>query len=53
MLSMAAIGALYEMEQGVSRELFGLAKKMFQLSLEKRRKADVPKADMRKVGVSN
>lgn len=50
-LSMAAIGALYELEQTVSRELFDSAKKMIQLYLEERRKADVRKADMRKAGV--
>lgn len=53
MLSMAAIGALYEMEQGVSREIFELAKKMIQLYLEERRKADVRKADIRKAGASD
>jgi len=53
MLSMAAIGALYEMEPGVSREIFELAKKMIQLYLEGRRKADVRKADMRKAGMSD
>lgn len=53
MLSMAAIGALYEMEQSVSREIFELAKKMIQLYLEGRRKADVRKADMRKTGMSD
>jgi hypothetical protein len=53
LLSMAAIGALYEMEQAVSRELFELAKKMIQLYLEERRKADVRKADMRKVGMAD
>jgi len=50
-LSMAAIGALYEMEQVQSKELFDSAKKMIQLYLEERRKADVRKADMRKAGV--
>jgi hypothetical protein len=53
MLSMAAIGALYEMEQVISRELFESAKKMIQLYLEERRKADVRKADIRKAGVSD
>lgn len=51
LLSMAAIGALYEMDQPISREIFELAKKMIQLYLEERRKADVRKADMRKTGV--
>jgi hypothetical protein len=50
-LSMAAIGALYEMEQAQSKELFDSAKKMIQLYLEERRKADVRKADHRKAGV--
>lgn len=50
-LSMAAIGALYEMEHGVSRELFDLAKKMIQLYLEERRKSDVRKADVRKPAI--
>jgi hypothetical protein len=44
-LSMAAIGALYELDHGPSRELFEMAKKMIQLYLEERRKADVRKAD--------
>jgi hypothetical protein len=50
-LSMAAIGALYEMEQAQSKDLFESAKKMIQLYLEERRKADVRKADHRKAGV--
>lgn len=53
MLSMAAIGALYEMDQPISLQIFDLAKKMIQLYLEERRKADVRKADMRKVGVAD
>lgn len=53
LLSMAAIGALYEMEQVQSKELFDSAKKMIQLYLEERRKSDVRKADMRKAGVAN
>lgn len=40
-LSMAAIGALYELEHDRSRELFEMAKKMIQLYLEERRKADL------------
>jgi hypothetical protein len=52
-LSMAAIGALYEMEQVQSKELFESAKKMIQLYLEERRKADVRKADHRKAGVDH
>ena len=51
LLSMAAIGALYEMDQVVSRDIFELAKKMIQLYLEERRKVDVRKADMRKTGM--
>ncbi|CAG1988995.1 unnamed protein product [Fusarium graminearum] len=47
-LSMAAIGALYEMEVTVSRELFEMAKKMIFFYLEERRKADVRKADIRR-----
>ncbi|KAI1815265.1 DNA binding regulatory protein AmdX [Poronia punctata] len=47
-LSMAAIGALYEMERSQSRELFEMAKKMIQLYLEERRKADMRKADFRR-----
>jgi hypothetical protein len=47
---MAAIGALYEMEQLQSKDLFESAKKMIQLYLEERRKADVRKADHRKAG---
>ena len=52
-LSMAAIGALYEMEQVQSKDLFDSAKKMIQLYLEERRKADVRKADHRKAGVDH
>jgi len=52
-LSMAAIGALYEMEHVQSKDLFDSAKKMIQLYLEERRKADVRKADHRKVGVDH
>ncbi|XMA15484.1 hypothetical protein WAI453_008275 [Rhynchosporium graminicola] len=52
-LSMAAIGALYEMEQVQSKDLFDSAKKMIQLYLEERRKADVKKADHRKAGVDH
>ncbi|KAF7543964.1 hypothetical protein G7Z17_g10319 [Cylindrodendrum hubeiense] len=47
-LSMAAIGALYEMEHAQSRELFEMAKKMIFFYLEDRRKADVRKADIRR-----
>ncbi|KAI9733192.1 MAG: hypothetical protein M1818_007310 [Claussenomyces sp. TS43310] len=51
LLSMAAIGALYELEQVQSKELFDSAKKMIQLYLEERRKYDVRKADMRRAGM--
>lgn len=47
-LSMAAIGALYEMQHAQSRELFEMAKKMIFYYLEERRKADVRKADIRR-----
>ncbi|KAH7361466.1 DNA binding regulatory protein AmdX [Plectosphaerella cucumerina] len=47
-LSMAAIGALYEAEPFKSKDLFEMAKKMIQLYLEERRKADVRKADFRR-----
>ena len=40
-LSMAAIGALYEFDNAVSKELFEMAKKMIQLYLEERRRADI------------
>lgn len=50
---MAAIGALYEMEQVQSKDLFDSAKKMIQLYLEERRKADVRKADHRKAGIDH
>lgn len=40
-LSMAAIGALYEFETATSKELFESAKKMIQLYLEERRKAEL------------
>ncbi|EPS32920.1 hypothetical protein PDE_07881 [Penicillium oxalicum 114-2] len=43
-LSMAAIGALYEYETASSKELFEAAKKMIQLYLEERRKADMSAA---------
>lgn len=41
------------MEQVQSKELFDSAKKMIQLYLEERRKADVRKADHRKAGVDH
>ena len=47
-LSMAAIGALYELEHKQSREIFEMAKKMIFYYLEERRKADVRRADMRR-----
>ncbi|CAL5873179.1 uncharacterized protein PFLUO_LOCUS7448 [Penicillium psychrofluorescens] len=43
-LSMAAIGALYEYETTASKDLFEAAKKMIQLYLEERRKADMSAA---------
>ncbi|KAB8239150.1 putative C2H2 transcription factor (AmdX) [Aspergillus alliaceus] len=43
-LSMAAIGALYEYDTAASRDLFEAAKKMIQLYLEERRKADMSAA---------
>lgn len=52
-LSMAAIGALYELERPQSRELFEMAKKMIQLYLEERRKADMRKADFRRTSASD
>ncbi|KAI1150171.1 DNA binding regulatory protein AmdX [Nemania diffusa] len=52
-LSMAAIGALYEPDREVSRELFEMAKKMIQLYLEERRKADMRKADFRRTPASD
>ncbi|SPQ26188.1 b0688c02-37b9-4c44-a4cb-2c8455ed9cba [Thermothielavioides terrestris] len=45
LLSMAAIGALFESEHQASMELFGMAKKMIQLYLDERRKANVRKAE--------
>ncbi|KAK4239598.1 hypothetical protein C8A03DRAFT_32360 [Achaetomium macrosporum] len=45
LLSMAAIGALFELEHQASMELFGMAKKMIQLYLDERRKANVRKAE--------
>ncbi|KAI3336942.1 DNA binding regulatory protein AmdX [Xylariaceae sp. AK1471] len=53
LLSMAAIGALYEFERPQSRELFEMAKKMIQLYLEERRKADMRKADFRRTPASD
>lgn len=41
LLSMAAIGALYEYDTATSKELFESAKRMIQLYLEERRKADL------------
>ncbi|KAK7744357.1 hypothetical protein SLS62_010211 [Diatrype stigma] len=52
-LSMAAIGALYEMERSQSRELFEMAKRMIQLYLEERRKADMRKAEFRRTPSSD
>lgn len=43
-LSIAAIGALYEYEISVAKELFEAAKKTVQIFLEDRRKADVTAA---------
>ncbi len=43
-LAMAAIGALYEYDFTASKELFEMAKKMIQLYLEERRKADMSAA---------
>lgn len=43
-LSMAAIGALYEFDTATSKDLFESAKKMIQLYLEERRKADMSAA---------
>lgn len=45
-LAMAAIGALYEYDFTASKELFEMAKKMIQLYLEERRKADMSAALM-------
>ncbi|KAH9433132.1 hypothetical protein MCOR02_007798 [Pyricularia oryzae] len=49
LMSMAAIGALYEMEHAQSANLFEMAKKMIQLYLDERRKATVRKADFRRL----
>ncbi|THV49427.1 hypothetical protein BGAL_0195g00040 [Botrytis galanthina] len=46
-LSMAAIGALYAGDHQQSKMLFESAKKMLQLYIEARRKADVRRADHR------
>ncbi|KAI9810323.1 MAG: hypothetical protein M1832_001362, partial [Thelocarpon impressellum] len=43
-LAMAAIGALYEFEPGPSKDLFDSSKRMIQIYLEERRKADVSAA---------
>jgi DNA-directed RNA polymerase subunit RPC12/RpoP len=51
LLSMAAIGALYELQHAQSKELFEMAKKMIFYYLEERRKADVRKVDVRR-GIS-
>ncbi|KAI1760837.1 DNA binding regulatory protein AmdX [Hypoxylon sp. FL1150] len=52
-LSMAAIGALYEMERVQSKELFETSKKMIQFYLEERRKADMRKAEFRRTPSSD
>ncbi|KAJ8124443.1 hypothetical protein O1611_g9197 [Lasiodiplodia mahajangana] len=52
-LSMAAIGALYELERQQSLGLFDMAKKMIQLYLDERRKADLRKADLRRTPASD
>ncbi|EMC97973.1 hypothetical protein BAUCODRAFT_86213 [Baudoinia panamericana UAMH 10762] len=43
-LSMASIGALYEYDHPASKDLFEAARKMIQLYLEERRKADMSAA---------
>ncbi|KAL1302363.1 hypothetical protein AAFC00_002767 [Neodothiora populina] len=43
-LAMAAIGALHEYDQAISRDLFESAKKMIQSYLEERRRADLSAA---------
>ncbi|KAL2826612.1 fungal-specific transcription factor domain-containing protein [Aspergillus cavernicola] len=43
-LSMAAIGSLYEYDAAASKDLFAASKKMIQLYLEERRKADMSTA---------
>ena len=43
-LAMAAIGALFEFDTAVSKELFDQAKRIIQLYLEERRKADMAAA---------
>jgi hypothetical protein len=43
-LSMAAIGALFEFENQVSKELFDAAKKLISIFLEERRRADMSAA---------
>ena len=43
-LAMAAIGALYEYEFSASKDLFEMAKRMINLYLEERRKADMSAA---------
>ena len=48
LLSMAAIGALFELEHAQSRELFEMSKKMIFSYLEERRKSDIRKADARR-----
>lgn len=53
LLSMAAIGSLFELEHQASMELFGMAKKMIQLYLDERRKANVRKADFRRTPLSD
>ncbi|EMR69895.1 putative dna binding regulatory protein [Eutypa lata UCREL1] len=52
-LSMAAIGALYDMERSQSKDLFEMAKRMIQLYLEERRKADMRKAEFRRTPSSD
>lgn len=51
-LGMAAIGALYEYDHPASKDLFEAAKKMIQLYLEERRKADISAAANRSSAAS-
>lgn len=52
LLSMAALGAAYEMEHAQSKELFDMAKKIVFFYLEERRQSDARKANARRSTVA-
>lgn len=52
-LAMAAIGALFEYDMATSKDLFDMAKRMIQLYLQERRKADMSAAPNSTQGVTD